>query len=85
MYPFAFSLDASYELAGGHLTINYTVTSLKTNAEPKMFSIGNHIAFVIPFVKGTNPADMAFETPSTVQLLRNSRGVLRLRAKTTSH
>ena len=76
MYPFAFTLDASYELAGGHLTINYTVTSVKTNAELMPFSIGNHIAFVIPFVKGTNPADMTFETPSTVQLLRNSRGVL---------
>jgi gluconolactonase len=76
LYPFAFVLDASYELAGGHLTINYTVASDRSNAEPMIFSIGNHIAFNIPFVKGTNPADMSFETPSTVQLLRNSRGVL---------
>ncbi len=76
MYPFAFLLDASYELAGGHLSINYTVASDRSNAEPMVFSMGNHIAFNIPFVKGTNPADMTFETPSTIQLLRNERGVL---------
>ncbi len=76
LYPFAFLLDASYELSGGHLTINYTVASDRSNAEPMIFSIGNHIAFNIPFVKGTNPAEMTFETPSTIQLLRNSRGVL---------
>jgi len=76
LYPFAFRLDASYELASGHLTINYTVASDRSNAEPMIFSIGNHIAFNIPFVKGSNPTEMTFETPSTVQLLRNSRGVL---------
>ncbi|HUS05433.1 MAG TPA: SMP-30/gluconolactonase/LRE family protein [Bryobacteraceae bacterium] len=76
LYPFAFQLDASYTLSGGHLTIDYTVASDRSNAEPMKFSIGNHIAFNIPFVKGSNPAEMTFETPSTVQLLRNSRGVL---------
>ena len=76
MYPFAYLLDASYELAGGHLTINYTVTSDRSNVQPMIFSIGNHIAFNIPFVKGSNPNDMTFETPSTLQLLRNARGVL---------
>ena len=76
LFPFAFLLDASYELSGGHLTIDYTVASDRSNAEPMNFSIGNHIAFNIPFVKGTKPAEMTFETPSTVQLLRNSRGVL---------
>ncbi len=76
MYPFAFLLDASYELTGGHLTINYTVTSDPSNVTPMIFSIGNHIAFKIPFVKGSDPSGMTFESPSTVQLLRNSRGVL---------
>lgn len=41
-----------------------------------MFSIGNHIAFNIPFLKGTPAADMLFETPNSVELLRNSVGVL---------
>ena len=76
MYPFAFQLDAIYELAGGHLTINYMVAADQSNAEPMIFSIGNHIAFQLPFVKGTDPAAMTFETPSTVQLLRDSHGLV---------
>ena len=76
MYPFAFQLDATYELAGGHLTINYTVAADQSNAAPMIFSIGNHIAFRLPFVKGTDPATMTFETPSTVQLLRDSHGLV---------
>ncbi len=76
MYPFAFQLDATYELAGGRLTINYTVASDRSNTEPMIFSIGNHIAFQLPFVKGTDPAAMTFETPSTVQLLRDSHGLV---------
>jgi gluconolactonase len=76
MYPFAFTVDATYELAAGHLTIDYTVASDKSNAAEMFFSIGNHIAFNIPFVKGSKPEDVTLETASTVQLLRNSKGVL---------
>jgi gluconolactonase len=75
-YPFGFQLTATFEIVGGHLTVTYAVAASPRNAEPMIFSIGNHIAFNIPFLKGTNPADMLFETPSTVELLRNSRGVL---------
>jgi gluconolactonase len=41
-----------------------------------IFSIGNHIAFKLPFVKGSDAAKMTLETPSTVQRLRNAKGVL---------
>jgi gluconolactonase len=75
-YPFAFQLDATYELAGGHLTIDYDVVSAKSNTSEMFFSIGNHIAFKLPFVRGSDPAKMTLETPSTVQLLRNAKGVL---------
>jgi len=75
-YPFAFRLDANYELADGHLTVDYVVKSDQSNAEPMPFSIGNHLGFNIPFVKGSNPDDVKFETQNTVQLLRNSAGVL---------
>lgn len=75
-YPFAFRVAAKYEVSGGHLTIDYVVTSPAANTSEMMFSIGNHIAFKIPFVAGSDPAKMLFETPSTVQLLRNSKGVL---------
>jgi len=76
MYPFAFQLLAIYEVSGGHLTVDYTVKSGARNTAELIFSIGNHIAFNLPFVKGTDPAKMTFETASTVQLLRNSQGVL---------
>jgi gluconolactonase len=75
-YPFAFRLDATYEVSAGHLTIDYTVTSGASNTTEMMFSIGNHIAFRLPFVNGTDPRKMTLETPSTTQLLRNAQGVL---------
>jgi gluconolactonase len=75
-YPFAFHLDANFELIDGNLTITYVVKSDASNTEPLPFSIGNHLAFKIPFVPGTDPAKMQFETQNTVQLLRNTVGVL---------
>ncbi len=75
-YPFAFRVDATYELSRGHLTIEYTVASPATNTAEMIFSIGNHIAFKLPFVTGSDPEKMTFETPSTTQLLRNPQGTL---------
>jgi gluconolactonase len=75
-YPFAFRLDATYQLGAGHLTIDYAVTSDSSNTEPMPFSIGNHIAFKVPFLAGGDPAKVTFESHSTVQLLRNTQGVL---------
>jgi gluconolactonase len=73
-YPFGFHLDATYTLAGGQLTIDYTVKADAANNRAMIFSIGNHIAFKIPFVPGTDPANMTLETPSTIQMLRNPQG-----------
>ena len=84
MYPFAFRLTVTYELANGHLTINYAITSGHSNTGPMIFSIGNHIAFNVPFIKGTNPADMTLETPSTTQLLRDSHGLINGKQKPRS-
>lgn len=75
-YPYAFHLDTTYELIDGHLTIDYVVKSDASNTEPMPFSIGNHIGFKLPFLSGTDPAKMLFETQNTVQLLRNTVGVL---------
>ncbi|MFN0107088.1 MAG: SMP-30/gluconolactonase/LRE family protein [Bryobacteraceae bacterium] len=83
-YPFGFRVTATYEIAGGNLTIDYVVNAASANAQDMIFSIGNHIAFNVPFVKGSDPAKMTFETPSTQQLLRNSRGVLNGEAKDRS-
>jgi galactose mutarotase-like enzyme len=75
-YPFAFHLDATYEITYGHLTVDYAVKSDTSNSEPMIFSIGNHIAFKTPFLQGTDPGKMLFETQSSVELLRNAAGVL---------
>src|SRR5690242_14852461 len=39
-YPFAFHLGVTYQLADGHLTIDYVVRSDETNTQPMPFSIG---------------------------------------------
>ncbi|MEP6713924.1 MAG: SMP-30/gluconolactonase/LRE family protein [Terriglobia bacterium] len=75
-YPFAFRVTASYELSGGHLTIDYKITSDSSNKVEMPFSIGNHIAFNVPFVKGTDPGKMTLETASTIQMMRNDKGLL---------
>jgi gluconolactonase len=83
-YPYAFHLDAKYLLVDGHLTIDYVVKSDSSNTEPMPFSIGNHIAFKLPFLPGSDPAKMLFETQNTVQLLRNAVGVLSGESKPNS-
>jgi gluconolactonase len=73
-YPFAFKVDTTYQITNGQLSLNYVVTSDPSNKETMPFSIGNHIAFKLPFLEGTDPATMKFETPDTTQLLRNPSG-----------
>lgn len=73
-YPFAFQVDATYQITNGILSINYVITSDASNTEKMPFSIGNHIAFKLPFIEGTDPASMTLETPNTTQLLRNPSG-----------
>jgi gluconolactonase len=73
-YPFAFEVDNTYQIINGQLSLNYVVTSDPSNTETMPFSIGNHIAFKLPFLEGTDPANMTFETPNTTQLLRNPSG-----------
>jgi gluconolactonase len=75
-YPFAFRLDATYELVDGQLTVDYVVAADPANQEPMPFSIGNHIAFNVPLLKGSDPSKMEFETQNTTQLLRNSAGLV---------
>jgi gluconolactonase len=83
-YPFGFRFEARFELSGGQLTIDYTVKADPSNSKPMIFSIGNQISFRIPFVPGTDPAAMTFETPASTQLLRDSRGFLNDRVKARS-
>ena len=55
-YPFAFRLDATFELANGPSPSTTWSTPMRPTANPMPFSIGNHLAFKIPLVKGSDPA-----------------------------
>jgi Galactose mutarotase and related enzymes len=75
-YPFAFHLDATFELREGLLTVTYIVESDAGNKAPMPFAIGNHLSFNVPLVKGGDASAMKFETPSGLQMLRNAAGTL---------
>jgi gluconolactonase len=83
-YPFAFRLDATVELANGAVTVDYVVNSESSNSNPMPFAIGNHLGFNIPLVKGSDPDAIKFETQNTVQMLRNTAGVLNGESKPRS-
>jgi galactose mutarotase-like enzyme len=51
MYPFAFRFELAYALAGGELTMTFTVVN--TGAEPLPVSFGAHPAFNWPLHPGT--------------------------------
>ena len=71
LYPFGYRLVAAYQLAGGGLTIDYTVISKPGNERPMPFSIGNHITFNTPLVPGGEPGAVELTTPSTHELLKD--------------
>jgi galactose mutarotase-like enzyme len=75
-YPFGFLVQAAYELADGSLTINYTVSASRENPAPMPFSIGNRMAFRLPFLDGTEPDAMRFQTNCTRQTLLAEAGTV---------
>jgi gluconolactonase len=75
-YPFGFTVSAIYTLALGRLEIRYSVQASSENHGAMPFSIGNHIGFRVPFLSETDAASMTFESPSTIEMLRNAKGVL---------
>lgn len=70
-YPFAFRLSVEYRLSGGELSMRYMVEAGRANREPMFFSIGNHITLRTPFLEGTDPLAMLFESPSAVEYLKD--------------
>lgn len=69
-YPFAFSLDATYAVAGGRLSVTYSVTN--TGDEDMPFFIGGHPGFRCPIADGESYDDylVRFEKPETSTLCR---------------
>jgi galactose mutarotase-like enzyme len=84
-YPFGFSIDVDYTLADGALSIGYRIRADKTNRSPMPFSVGNHITFVSPLVRGTDPAEMELVTPSKTELLKTSYGLPTGKSRPRSH
>ena len=74
-YPFGFRVTAEYRLAEGSLAITFTVAASPKNRAGMFFSAGNHITFRVPLLEGTEPGDMRFETPSTVEYLKDPLGI----------
>ncbi|MBI3679193.1 MAG: hypothetical protein HY235_02130 [Acidobacteria bacterium] len=70
-YPFGFLLSVEYRLADGRLTIAYIVSASNQNSQKMVFSIGNHITFRTPSLKGSDPAGMAMETAPGVFLVKD--------------
>jgi galactose mutarotase-like enzyme len=83
-YPFGFVVRATYAILLGNLSVTYVVSAAQENAGPMPFSIGNHVAFRVPFVEGTEPADMLFESPNAAELLRDSHGLVTADQRTRS-
>ena len=74
-YPFGFRLEVSYRLYAGTLTIAYTVRADSDNSAAMPFSIGNHITFRAPLVEGSDPGQLLFESPSSVEYLKDPPGL----------
>lgn len=73
-YLFGFVVLAAYELADGRFTITYTVSAARGNTAPMPFSIGNRMAFRLPFLDGTEPDDMRFQTHCGTEMLPAGAG-----------
>ncbi len=58
-YPFLFSLQVTYELAGANLRVSYTVVNKGT--ETMYFSIGGHPAFNLPINKALQFEDYTLQ------------------------
>lgn len=84
-YPFGFLLEVTYTLKEGYLTIAYRVLASEKNGDAMPFSIGNHITFVSPLVRGTDPSAMELVTPCSTELLKTSYGVPTGESRPRSH
>lgn len=60
-YPFGFDLQVEYRLQADQLSMLYKLTADAGNSGSMPFSIGNHITFNAPLVKGSEAATLLFE------------------------
>jgi galactose mutarotase-like enzyme len=74
-YPFGWTLAVDYKVGEGKVTIAYTVTASKQNRDKMPFSIGNHITFVTPFVRGSDPGQMELLSDARHKMTKDARNV----------
>ena len=84
-YPFGFQLEVRYTVKEGSLSIAYRVRASEKNSDAMPFSIGNHITFACPLIRGTDPSAMELFTPSSTELLKTGYGVPTGKTRPRSH
>lgn len=76
VYPFAFSLDADYRLAGGVLTIASTVTNRGDTMMPASFGYHPAFAWPLPGEAGREGHSVVFDQPEHAPLARLEGGLI---------
>lgn len=71
-YPFGFEFLLSYRLAGGRLELKHQITAARENDATMIFSIGNHVTFRTPLVRGSAPESLLLQTPSRIEFVRDA-------------
>jgi galactose mutarotase-like enzyme len=71
-YPFGFDFRLRYRLTAGRLTLEHVITAASGNGDAMPFSIGNHITFRTPLVRGSAPTALLLQTPSRIEFVRDA-------------
>jgi galactose mutarotase-like enzyme len=84
-YPFGFEVSVAYRVSDGELALVYTVRASGDNPSPMPFSIGNHIAFLAPLVPGGDAGKVLFESPSTLEYVKDPPGLPNGKSRSLSY
>ena len=71
-YPFNYDFSVTYVLKDQKLSLNYQIDAAADNQTEMPFSIGNHITFKAPLIKGSSLNKTMFEISSTKNWLKDS-------------
>lgn len=74
-YPFGWRLSVEYRLREGRLYLVYNVGTSIQNTAAMFFSIGNHITFRTPFLRGSDPLKMTVETAASTMIKRDAQSL----------
>lgn len=69
-FPFGFRLEAQYRVTPRTLHMRLRVTADAANRGPMPFTAGNHITFRTPLLEGSDPLQMRFTSPSSIEWMK---------------